>query len=111
MPAGTDRTGDNALALDIPANRRTKLLDHTHRLVADRQPTLDGVFPLQNVDIGATDGCGRDADQRIKGADIRDTLVLEHDPVGFNENRCLHHLGHVRFLRFEFVRRSHIQAF
>ena len=70
MAAGADRTGDHPLALGIALHGRTELLDHAHRFMSDGQTARDRVLALQDMDVGAADGRGRDADQRIERADI-----------------------------------------
>src|SRR5690606_40984997 len=71
---GTDRTGDNALALLITLYRATQFLDHTHRFVTDSQAPGDRVLTLENVDVGTANSGGGNTHQCVIGAHIGDGL-------------------------------------
>ena len=53
------------------------------------RPSGDRIFALEDVDVGAADRRGGDADQRIERADVRDRLLVEHDAAGLDEDRRL----------------------
>src|SRR5690606_33457420 len=80
---------------------RVELLDHADRLVADGAALLHGIFALEDVDVGAADRRGRDADERIERPDIGNRLLVQHDAAGLDENRRLHLLLHERLLLHE----------
>ena len=90
VSAGADGARDHALALDVALDGGSQLFDHADRLVPDRQPACDGIFALQDMDIGAADGGRRDPDQGIQRPDIRNWLFIEHDPSGLDENGGFH---------------------
>ena len=90
MSAGRDGARDHALAFDVALDGGAQLFDHADRLVPDRQPACDGIFALQDMDIGAADGGRRDPDQSIQRPHIRNRLFIEHDPSGLDENGGFH---------------------
>ena len=96
---GGDRPGDDALALGVAADGGTELFDDADGFVTDGQALGDGILTLEDVDVGAADRRGRDADQRVHRADIGDGLVLENDPVVLDEDSGFHLAGHDRSLR------------
>ena len=93
VPARRDRTGDDPLALAVALHGRAELLDHADRLVADGQPSGHRILALEDVDVGAADRGGGDADERIERTDIRDRLLVEDDAAGLDEDGDFH-LGH-----------------
>jgi hypothetical protein len=97
LAAGRDGPGDHPLTLDETAHLRTQPLDDAHRLMTDGQPFGHRVFAAQDMHVGAANGRGGDAHQRIQRADFRNRLVFEHDAVLFDEDRCFHH-GHDQIL-------------
>jgi hypothetical protein len=90
VSARADGAGDHALALDITLDGGPQFFDHADGFVPDRKPARDGIFALQDMDIGAADGGRRDPDQGIQRPHIRNRLLIEHDPSGLDENGGLH---------------------
>ena len=56
----------------------------------DRQTRFDGIFPFQDMDIGAADGGCRDFDQRFAGTGFGDRFFIQYDFAGFDENGRFH---------------------
>jgi hypothetical protein len=100
VPGGRDGTGDHALALAVTLHRRAELLDHAHRLVADRKALRDRVLTLEDVHVGAADRGGRDPYQRIQLTDVGDRLLVEHNATWLNKGGGSHP-GHVWLLEGE----------
>ena len=75
-------------------HRGAQLLDDADRLVADGQSLRDGVFALQDVNVGAADRGGRHPDQRVQRTDVGDRLVFEDDASLLDEDRRFHLAGH-----------------
>ena len=66
LPARRDRADDDALADRVLAFQAlAELLDDADRLVAEDQALADGVFALDDVDVGAADRRRRDPDDRF----------------------------------------------
>jgi hypothetical protein len=82
--------GNHALAFCVALHGAAQLFDHAHRFVAHGQALGHRVFALEDVHVGAADGGGRDADQRIVGAHVGDGLVDQLDAAGFDENGGFH---------------------
>ena len=78
----------------VADNRTPQFFDDANGFVTNREALGDGVFTLEDVDVGAADGGGGDADQCIVGADIGQRLVGEFDAAGFDEHRRFHHGRH-----------------
>ncbi|MNY02123.1 hypothetical protein D3C86_1346820 [compost metagenome] len=90
MKARTDRPGNHALAHPVAGHHAAKLLDHADRFMADGQARLDRILALEDVDIRAADGGGRDADQRIGRPHLWNRLFPEFDLSGPLEDQRLH---------------------
>ena len=73
--ARCDGAGDHALPFTITADGGSQFLDHAYRLVANGEAFRDRVLAFQDVYVGAADGGGRDTNERIERADLRDWLV------------------------------------
>src|SRR5690606_14908967 len=89
-----DRASDDALALGIAGDRAAEFLDDPHRLVADRQARRDRILALEDVDVGAADGGGSDANERVVGTDIGDGFIGQLDAAGLDEYSGFHHGSH-----------------
>jgi hypothetical protein len=81
------------LSLDKPAHLRAEPLDDADWLVADCQALRYWIFATQDMDVGATDRGGGNANEGIQRPDFRDGLVTEHNSVFLDEN-CSFHGGH-----------------
>jgi hypothetical protein len=103
VTARRDRAGNDALALPVALDRRSKFLDNADGLMTDGQAARDWIFALQDMYVRAADRRGGDADQRVQRTDVRDGLFIEHNAVRFDENRRLHLPGHDWILLFERV--------
>src|ERR671921_590026 len=77
VPARRDRARDDLLPLAVAPHSRAKLFDDADWLVADGQPAGYGILALEDVDVGAADRGGGDADERIERPDVRDRLLVE----------------------------------
>jgi hypothetical protein len=97
VPGGGDGAGDHALALAVTLHGRADLLDHAHRLVADREALRDRVLALEDVHVGAADRGGRDPHQRVQRADVGDQLLVECDAARLDEDGGSHP-GHLWLL-------------
>jgi hypothetical protein len=58
--------------------------------VADRQPWLDRILAFEDMDVGAANSCGGDANQRIAGPDVGDRLFPQCDLAWFQKYGGLH---------------------
>ena len=65
----------------------------TDGLVADREAPGDRVLAPQDVHVGAAEGGGGHAHQRVERTDVRDRLLVEHDASRLDEDGGFHH-GH-----------------
>ena len=75
VAARRDGAGDDALALAVALHGATELLDDADRFVANGQARRDRILALQDVDVGAADRRGGDADERVERADIGHRLL------------------------------------
>ncbi len=96
--AGGDGAGNHALALGKARHGRSQLLDDAYGLMADGQAAGHRIFALEDVHVGAADGRGGDAEQRIEEADVRNRLVVEDDAPRLDENGGFHP-AHIASLR------------
>ena len=69
LTAGSNRPDDDAVAdLVLAFQAFAECLDDADRLMAKDQALAHGVFTLDDVDVGAANGRGRDADDGFAGA-------------------------------------------
>src|SRR5262249_13455897 len=97
VPAWRNRPGDDPLALPKSGHRRAQLFDHANGLMTDRKPSLDRIFALQDMNVGATDRRRGDANKGIKRADIRNRFLFENEAARLDKDGRLH-LGHLRHI-------------
>ena len=93
VAAWGNRAGNDALAFAIALHGGAKLFDDAHWLVPDGQASRHRILALENVDVRSADGGGRDTDQRIERAHVRNGLLVQHDASGLDEDGGFH-LGH-----------------
>src|ERR1700694_526040 len=103
VPAWRDSAGNHALSLAVALHSRAELLNHADRLMTDGQAALDGIFPLQDVNVGSTDCSRRDPDKCVQRTNIRDRLLVENDTAGFDKHRCFHFLHHGPLFDVSFI--------
>jgi hypothetical protein len=98
----SDRAGDDSLAFRVAGDGGAESLDHTDGLVSDDQALSHRILALADVHVRSADRRRRDPDERIERTDVRDRLLVENDPAGFDEHGRLH-LCHGPFLRWSRV--------
>ena len=85
----------DSLAFLEAGDRGAKLLNDAHRLVADDEAGANRILALQDVNVGAADCCCGDPHQRVKRTDVRDRLLVQHDPSPLDEHCCFHFRHHL----------------
>src|SRR5690606_21805416 len=88
--AGADGTSDDPLTFLVALHVAAQLLDDTHRLVTHCQALGHRVLTLEDVHVGAADGGGGDAYQRIVGANWRNGFFHQFDTPGLYKYRSFH---------------------
>ena len=93
LPAGRDGADDHALAdVILRLEPLAQLVDDANRLVSEDQAVADGILALDDVDVGAADRRGRDADDRLSRSRDRLGTLLDGQPALTAECNCLHHV-------------------
>jgi hypothetical protein len=90
LAAGGDRAGDDALADFISGHRGAEFFDDADGLMSDDASFGDGVLAFEDVDIGAADGGGGDAEKRVARADLGDRLVFQNDAAWLDKDSGFH---------------------
>ena len=94
LAARRDGADDDALADRVVlVEAAPELLDDADRLVAEDQPGLHRVLALDDVHVGAADGRGRDADDRLASLRSGTGNILHSqvtDPMKYNRLHLLH---------------------
>jgi len=90
LAARGDRADDNALPRRVGRlESRAEFFDDPDRLMSEHEAGLDRILPAHNVHVGATDGRGRDANDRLPGA-RRGSRLLHGDAILALEHDSFH---------------------
>src|SRR3546814_9355638 len=86
-----DRTGDHPLSLEITLDGGAELFDDADRPMADGQPSAHRVLALEDMDVGAADGCCGDAHKRVQGTNLGHRLRSEEHPHELQSTKIISH--------------------
>ena len=78
-----------------PVTAEPSFSNDAHRLVADGEAGTNRILALQDVNVSAANRRGGDPHQRVERPDVRDRLLLQHDPTPLDEYRGFHFRHHV----------------
>ena len=67
LPAGRDGPDQHAVADVVAGDARAEFLDDAHRFMADDEPRLHRILAAHDMEIGAADRGGSDAQDRLAG--------------------------------------------
>ena len=77
LSARRDCADQNAVAHFVPSDADAEFMNHSDRLVADCEAGLNGIFALENVEVGAANRSESDADDGFAGAGLGDGNFLD----------------------------------
>jgi hypothetical protein len=90
LSAGRDRADEDAVTDLVADHSGPELVDDADGLVADDKSRSDRILALEDVDVRATDGRQRDADDGLTRAWARARHLLDPDVTGRMEDRRPH---------------------
>ncbi len=95
LSAGRDCADQNAVAHFIASDANAEFVDHSDGLVAYSEAGLDGIFALEDVEVGAADRSESDADDGFARSWSGDRNILDIYLVRPTEDEGFHCLGFV----------------
>ena len=107
LPAWRDGAHQHALADVVSGHAGADLVDHTDRLVPDRQSGPDRILSADDVDVGAANRRQADSYHSLAGAGLRDRLLLQPEPAWASKDVGLHESPHEGVRRVFLHRQSH----